>query len=164
MTAPSTPELQELSQRYQALIAAQQTLLLSTASADAVPDLSYAPFVRDSEGVFYIYVSDMAQHTGNLLHNPRASVLFIRPESDSANLFARERAQINCSVHEISRVAAIYHTQLQALQDKFGEVVGILRSLPDFHLFALRPEQGRYVLGFGKAFNIHMLDGSLQPI
>jgi len=161
MNEISTQELEDLSKRYQELMAAQQTLLLSTVSANGVPDISYAPFVRDQTGVFYIYVSEMACHTTNLLNNPRASLLFIRSESESPNLFARERAVLSCSVKEISRDDALYAERIQALQDKFGEVVSVLRSLSDFHLFALRPENGRYVVGFGRAFSINVIDGTL---
>ena len=139
---------------YQTLIASQQTLLLSTASISGVPDLSYAPFVRDTAGVFYIFVSELAVHTVNLLANPQASLLFILPESEARNLFARERAVLNCRVCEIGRDHPVYSRQLDALQDKFGEVVSLLRPLPDFHLFALYPESGRYVVGFGQAYTI----------
>jgi putative heme iron utilization protein len=164
MTEISKQELEDVTKRYQKLMASQQTLLLSTASAIGVPDISYAPFVRDDAGVFYIYVSEMACHTVNLLNNPQASILFIRPESESPNLFARERVVLSCSVTEIIRDDAIYADRIQALQDKFGEVVSVLRSLSDFHLFALRPENGRYVIGFGRAFSINMSDGSLRHI
>ncbi len=155
-------ELEDITKRYQELMISQQTLLLSTASATGVPDISYAPFVCDNAGVFYIYVSEMACHTVNLLNNPQASILFIHPESESPNLFARERAVLSCSVKEIMRDDAIYADRIQALQDTFGEVVSVLRSLSDFHLFALRPENGRYVIGFGRAFSINASDGSLR--
>ena len=161
MNEISKQELEDISKRYQELMASQQTLLLSTVSANGIPDISYAPFVRDHAGVFYIYVSEMACHTANLLNNPRASLLFIRSESESPNLFARERAVLSCSVKEISRDDALYAERIQALQDKFGEVVSVLRSLSDFHLFALRPENGRYVVGFGRAFSINVIDGTL---
>ena len=164
MNEISKQELEDLTKRYQELMASQQTLLLSTASANSVPDISYAPFVRDHVGVFYIYVSEMASHTANLLNNQQASILFIRQESESRNLFARERAVLNCSVKEISRDDAIYADRTQALQDKFGEVVSVLRSLSDFHLFALHPENGRYIVGFGRAFTINIIDGSLLHI
>jgi putative heme iron utilization protein len=147
----------------QELLATQQTLLLSTASASCVPDLSYAPFVRDPAGSFYIFVSELAGHTANLLNNPQASVMFIRPESEARNLFARERAVFNCTVKELKRDETIYTTQLLALQDKFGEVVSVLRSLSDFHLFALCPASGRYVAGFGRAYTINVEDGTLFP-
>jgi len=164
MTEISKQELEDITRTYHDLIASQQTLLLSTASANGIPDISYAPFVRDHAGLFYIYVSDMACHTANLRDNPQASILFIRPESESRNLFARERAVLGCSVKEIIRNDEIYIHQIQALQNKFGEVVSVLRSLSDFHLFALRPESGRYVIGFGRAFTINMNDGTLRHI
>ncbi|MCK9635180.1 MAG: pyridoxamine 5'-phosphate oxidase family protein [Methylobacter tundripaludum] len=164
MTEITKQELEDITERYQELMASQQTLLLSTASANGGPDISYAPFVRDDEGVFYIYVSEMACHTVNLMNNPQASILFIRSESESPNLFARERVVLSCSVMEISRDDAIYAERIQALQDKFGEVISVLSSLSDFHLFALRPENGRYVIGFGRAFSINMNDGSLRHI
>ena len=157
-------ELEDITRRYHELMTLQQTLLLSTASTNGVPDISYAPFVRDQAGVFYIYVSEMACHTVNLLSNPQASLLFIRPESESRNLFARERAVLNCSVKEISRDDAVYADRLQALQEQFGEVVSVLRSLSDFHLFSLRPENGRYVVGFGRAFTINASDGALSHL
>jgi putative heme iron utilization protein len=160
----NTQALEDLSQRYHKLLASQQTLLLSTASITGVPDASYAPFVRDNTGVFYIFVSEMACHTANLLNNPLVSILFIRQEAEANNLFARERAVLNCRVQEIVRDDAGYTERLHDLQDKFGEVVGILRTLPDFHLFALHPESGRYVMGFGRAFSVNVNDGTLLPV
>lgn len=164
MSKHAKKELEEFTRACHELMASQQTLILSTASANGVPDISYAPFVRDDTGLFYIYVSELASHTANLLHNPEASIMFIRPESESPNLFARERAVFSCRVWEIARDDENYTTRLNALQDKFGEVVGLLRSLSDFHLFALSPESGRYVAGFGRAFRINLNDGSLSHI
>ena len=164
MSKRAKKELEDFTRGCHELIASQQTLTLSTASANCVPDISYAPFVRDHTGLFYIYVSELASHTANLLNNPQASIMFIRPESESSNLFARERAVFSCRVKEIARDDEIYTVRLNALQDKFGEVVSLLRSLSDFHLFALYPESGRYVAGFGRAFTINVNDGSLSQI
>lgn len=147
-----------------ALLASQQTLLLSTASITGVPDLGYAPYVRDESGCFYVFISELAAHTENLLNNPRASVMFVRPESEANNLFARERAIFDCLVKEIDLSDDCYSTQLTALQNKFGEIVGVLRSLSDFHLFALAPESGRYVAGFGQAYTINVRDGTLSHL
>ena len=164
MSEISAQELEDFTRLYDELIASQQTLLLSTASLAGVPDISYAPFVRGHAGLFYIFVSEMAVHTTNLIDNPQASILFIRPESECCNLFARERALLSCSVKEIRRDDEIFIDRLQALQDKFGEVVNVLRSLSDFHLFALRPESVRFVIGFGRAFTINVDDSTLRHI
>jgi heme iron utilization protein len=159
-----TADLTKRANALQELLASQQTLLLSTASITGIPDLSYAPFVRDGSGCFYIFISELAAHTDNLLTNPQASVMFVRPESESNNLFARERAIFDCSVKEINREDDSYSMHLKALQDQFGEIVGVLRSLSDFHLFALFPISGRYVAGFGQAYTISVRDGTLSPL
>ncbi len=164
MAELTSKELEALSLNYQELVASPQTLMLSTASLDGMPDISYTPFVRSPDGAFYIFVSKLTNHTVNLLNNPRASLLFIKPEAESPNLFARERAILNCHARKIERAESLYNEQLTALQDKFGNVVGLLRTLPDFHLFALQPTGGRYVVGFGRAFTIDTTNNSLKPI
>ena len=89
-------DLEKISKDYQSLVASQQTLLLSTASEDAHPLISYAPYVRDRQGNYYIYISGLAGHTINLLNNALASIMFIRSESESQNLYARERVVLHC--------------------------------------------------------------------
>jgi putative heme iron utilization protein len=159
-----TDNLSDKTTSLQELLASQQTILLSTASGNNVPDLSVAPFVRDQAGCFYIFISELATHTANLLNNPQASVMFIRPESESNNLFARERAVFNCRARKIERSEPLYTIQLKAFQDKFGEVVSLLQTLTDFHLFALCPESGRYIMGFGQAYMINIKEGKVSPL
>lgn len=142
---------------------ANSTLLLSTLGED-FPEISYAPFVRDEEGVFYIFISELAAHTQNLLRNPLASVMFIADEEGSRNLFARERLTFKCEAHEMLSSESHYPLLLDKLEKKFGNVVGMLRSLPDFHLFCLRPIEGRYVVGFGSAYVVKPKTGELEHI
>ncbi len=42
------------------------TLVMATVSKDGVPEASYAPYVMDEEGVFFVYLSDLSRHTANL--------------------------------------------------------------------------------------------------
>ena len=164
MSEFNTPDLTSIAGDCQKLIASQQTLLLSTASEQYLAQISYAPYVRDQQGLLYIYVSELAAHTRNLLQKKPVSIMFIRPESESRNLFARERAVFSCTVSEVPRDDDHYPIQLQALQEKFGDVINVLRSLADFHLFTLSPQSGQYVIGFGQAYNINTKDGTLYPI
>ncbi len=152
----------EYTQNYRLLIQQQKTLLISSVSAAVEPECSYAPYVRDCEGVFYIFVSELAVHTKNMLQNRKASVLFIQAESDTENLFARERVVINCVVSEIQKDGTCFDEQIQFLKQKFGETVSLLSSLPDFHLLALTPVEGKYIAGFGQAFKINLQDDSLK--
>ncbi len=157
-------QLEEAAIACQALINNQQTLMLSSYSIEQGAEISYAPYVRDENGRFFIYTSNLASHTGNLLTQEQASILFLGLEADSRNLFARERATFNCQVKEVRRDDAIYDSILDQLQEQFGQVVAVLRSLPDFHLLVLTPRSGRYVIGFGKAFDIDPATRQLQHV
>ena len=155
-------EQQEHIQKCRELIQSQKTLLLSTVTDQGKPEASYAPYVRDEQGVFYIYVSDLAVHTKNMLQQGSVSILFIRAENETNNLFARERVVFQCKVDEVQQDDECYEKQLQTMKDKFGETVELLRSLSDFHLLALIPDNGKYIAGFGQAFAINVTDDSLR--
>lgn len=142
------------------LIHNQKSLLLASRSADGHADISYAPYVCE-EFTFYIFVSELAKHTHNLLNHPYASILFIQPEVEATNLFARQRLTLDCQVTEIAHTDPLYDKQLAAMEQAFGETVSLLRSLPDFHLLALSPRQGQFVAGFGQSFAVDA-NGRLQ--
>lgn len=153
MTALLPTDQQELTVQYQQLIDRNKTLILSTNSTQAGAEASYAPYVRE-QLVFYILVSDLASHTANMLSNGQASVLFLEPEEDVVNLFARKRVSFNCRVQELAKDDECYEQQLNRMEAAFGETVSLLRSLNDFHLLQLVPVSGLLVVGFGRAFVI----------
>ncbi|MBS4051370.1 MAG: pyridoxamine 5'-phosphate oxidase family protein [Methylomonas sp.] len=153
-------ERQNLQNTCDELIRRQDSLLIASRSAGGAVAISYAPYVRDDAG-FYIFVSELAQHTQNLLAQPRAAILFIEPEADAGNPFARRRLTFDCRVREIGKNHVDYAPKLDAMAAKFGDIVGVLRTLPDFHLLLLQPQTGQFVAGFGKAFNVDGL-GCLQ--
>ena len=155
-------ELDSLQRACDGLIQHQQSLLLASRSEQGKADISYAPYLREG-GDFYIFVSQLAKHTQNLLSYPQASVLFIEPETEAANPFARRRLTFDCRVREINKNDPDHGQILDGMAAKFGETVNLLRSLPDFHLFALTPERGLFVAGFGKAFAVDAQGGLQWP-
>ena len=156
-------QLDAVAEECEALIQSHKTLTLSTLSAGNRPEISYTPYMRGADGEFYIFVSELAHHTPNLLANPVCSILFAAPESETKNLFARERAFFNCDAREIKRGTPECDGKLNQMEERFGGTVELLRGLPDFHLFVLKPVSGQYTVGFGKAFTINS-DGSLTHI
>ncbi len=144
-----TPE-----ESFQTLKEEAQTISLSTLTKEGKPNASYAPFVMDSNGNLYIFVSELANHTQDLLSNPTASVLLMRDEQDARQIFARQRISYQCDVEVVERNENDYTVMLDKLEARFGNVVELLRSLPDFVLFRLRPYHGQYVMGFGKAYTL----------
>ncbi|MEH6578251.1 MAG: pyridoxamine 5'-phosphate oxidase family protein [Amphritea sp.] len=118
---------------------------------------------RDEEG-FYIFISELAQHTLNLQQHSNAGVMFIQDEAESPNLFARPRVTFNCDVSVIEPGDQRYDSLLLTMEQELGKVVGVLRSLSDFRLFKLQPTRGRFVAGFGTAFDIDPVDSSLTAV
>lgn len=127
-----------------------RTVLMATSSLDGEPEISYSPQVIVN-GALYVFVSDLSLHTGNLKENPRASLLFIENEEDAENLHARRRVTYKASADLIAREDPQWATILDAMEGQFGELIGLLKSLTDFHLIKLQPESVNIVRGFADA-------------
>ena len=147
-----TDDQQQLQQSARALRDRCRSVLLATVSPAGEPEISYAPFILDEDEAICIYVSELAAHTRNLLADPGASVMFIQPEDEARNIFARERLVLRCEAGEVTGDEA--DGLLARMESAFGETVALLRSLPDFHLFRLQVEEGSYVRGFGQAWQV----------
>ncbi len=145
---------QSLEQRFENFKQKVQTLQLSSLTSKGKPYASYSPFVIDEQGNFYIFISQLAGHTQNLIDNPQASILLIEDEANARQIFARQRISYQCTVEIVTSDEADYLRQLDAMQARFGNVMELLQTLPDFILFRLTPYQGQYVLGFGKAYTL----------
>ncbi len=129
-----------------------KTLQLATLDALGEPSISYAPFVQDDAGHFYIFVSLLSNHTQEMLQHPQLSILLIEDEQDARQIFARTRASYRCTAQVVERAAVEYAPLLDAMEVRFGNVMGLLRGLGDFVMFRLVPQSGRFVMGFGQAF------------
>ena len=138
-----------------ALLGRFKTLQMATASAAGEPEASYAPFVRTrKDNAFFICVSDLSRHTGHLAANGNASVLLIEDESEAAQLFARRRLVFECAAGQVEHGSARWNAVMDLFERKFGEVIGLIRPLADFRMFALVPRRGVFVKGFGQAYRI----------
>ncbi|SIS99393.1 HugZ family protein [Neptunomonas antarctica] len=167
--------MNEEAQRLQdcmALLSTCKTLQLATVDSQGWPHISYAPFVRQ-EDCFYIFVSLLASHTQHLQHlqqMPKASVMVIKDEADSRNLFARERLIADVQVEKVELAAAHSNTDsdtnsiLDLMETELGSTVGLLRTLSDFVLFRLTAVQARYIAGFGKAYDLDLKRESLVHV
>jgi len=144
------------------LLQTSKTLQLATQGKNG-PEASYSPFVL-SEGDLYIFVSELASHTLNLMRSPAVGVMLIEDEAMSRNLFARNRATLQCQASEVRRDATEYGPVMALYREEHGTTVDLLLTLPDFKLFRLTPDQGRLVLGFGRAFTLQMPGFQLQPV
>lgn len=154
MTVGEHEQLDKATRLFHELRERTSSLVLATVGNNGLPHVSYAPFVNDDAGHFFVYVSGLSEHTSKLLTNPVAAILLIEDESDAKQIFARKRISYNCSIELIERNHPNYATILDAMSARFGSVVQLLRSLPDFYLFQLSPVSGRFVTGFGQAYEL----------
>ncbi|MBM3963646.1 MAG: HugZ family protein [Planctomycetes bacterium] len=151
-----------IEKQLQSLIDGCRTVILATASPDGVPNASYAPFV-DYDGSFFVLVSGLAKHTGNLLSTEWCHALFITDEKETVNVFARKRLSYNCEAFVVEIHGKMKNesdalradTVLAMMEERFGPTIKMLRSLPDFRLIELKPSDGTLVLGFGQAIPVH---------
>jgi putative heme iron utilization protein len=130
------------------------SIIISTVSKDGIPNASYAPFVMDNDKNIYIYVSGLAIHTQNIHNHPYVSVLFIDDEAKTKQIFARRRLNFDCTANLVERETEKWQEIVDKFEIRFGELISTLRSLPDFRILQLKPNTGRFVIGFGAAYNI----------
>jgi len=147
-------EEQQLQEAFEHFKQSIKTLSLSTIDSENRPRASYAPFIEADDGRFYIFVSQLASHTQDLLSNPNASILLLEDEQETRQIFARQRISYQCHVEVVSVDDSIYLDRLDQMESRFGNVMTLLRTLPDFILFSLKPYEGQYVKGFGKAYKL----------
>ena len=143
---------------YQTLPKAVSSLMLSTVTADGQPHASYAPYVMDEANHLYIFTSGLSAHTQNLLDTARAGILIIEDEATSQQIFARQRITYDCQAHLMERNSAAWETQANAFEQRFGDIIQMLRQLADFQIFRLVPYAGRFIMGFGAAYDINPED------
>ena len=131
------------------------SIIISTVNKQGIPNASYAPFVMDDDKNIYIYVSGLATHTQNIQNHPFVSVLFIDDEIKTKQIFARRRLNFDCTANLIERETETWQEIVDKFQLRFGDLISTLRSLPDFRILQLTPNSGRFVIGFGAAYNIN---------
>ena len=139
-----------------------RSLILATTDADGTPQASPAPFIRDAQGRYHVFVSGLSPHTAHLATGRPVGILLAEDEADTLQIFARRRLSHSCTVAEIDRGSGDWDACLVQFVERFGSIVDLLRGLPDFRLFRLTPETGRFVRGFGQAYRV--VGGLLRPI
>ncbi len=153
---------QELRNDIKDLIGGFETVLMATSTAEGMPEISYSPYAI-VDGELHVFLSDLALHTGNLKSNPRASLLFIENEKDAEKLHARKRVTFAATAKLIDRKSDRYRSVMAVMEARFGDIMPLLDSLPDFHLFAMHTDCAVLVKGFADAHTLEC-DGFPQPL
>jgi len=143
-TKPVQPKVKEL-------IARCKSVVLATIDNHGNPNSSYAPYVI-IDNKLYVLVSFMARHTKNLTQMKKVSAMFIEDESETKQIYARERLTLDAIANPIERNSELWHNAISKLTEVHGKILNILVGMDDFILVEIAPTKGSYVNGFGSAY------------
>ena len=86
----------------------------------------------------------------------------IRDEQDAAQIYVSERLQFEMRAVGLMRSDARWDRGIAGSRDRHGGLVDTLITLRDFRLFHILSQSGRYIVGFGQAYELKA--GSLTTI
>lgn len=109
---------------------------------DGMPFASVCPFITDHQARPVFLISSLAEHTKNLIADPRAS-LIVHPCAD--NMHAAGRVTLSGKAENIGRPEALVERYASLLPEAAGYF-----ELGDFNLWRIHIEAIRFIVGFGK--------------
>ncbi len=146
---------ESLAQELRDFMLSFNSVCLATLSPGAEVVCSYAPFVGTEFGNF-IYISEVSEHFTNIKTHPNnLEVMFLEDESKAASVILRKRLRYRTRASFISR-GEFFDKIYDEFERQTGGAGGIktIRSMLDFHLVQLKFLKGRFVKGFGQAYDI----------
>ncbi|REL30065.1 HugZ family pyridoxamine 5'-phosphate oxidase [Thalassotalea euphylliae] len=109
---------------------------------------SVSPYLCDSDGSLYFYISDIAQHAKNLTLDPKMSItIFNQAEQGDQNTQGRVTI-----VGDTTPVDAELQTELIDKYVRLYPAAESYKRAHDFKLWRLNVKRVRYIGGFGKIF------------
>ena len=135
------------------LIRSTRTAALGTIH-EGEPNQAMVAVAYESDfSAFYIHVSKLGKHTTDMEQNPHVSLLLTEMDDQRADPQTLMRVSINGTAEIILRNASDYVRIKDLYIRRFPEAVELF-GLGDFNLWKITPKNGRFVAGFGRAFNL----------
>ncbi|PAF54542.1 HugZ family heme oxygenase [Helicobacter sp. 13S00482-2] len=162
-SVPKTLDIESVEREIKEFTKEMNSIILSSLSPSGEVVCSYAPLLR-YENKCYIYVSEVAEHYGSLRANPdNLQVMFLEDESKAKLVILRKRLRYKARAKFIER-GSEFDKIFDSFVNEVGESGGIktIRNMMDFHLIHLEFIKGRFVKGFGQAYDI--VDGEISYI
>lgn len=139
------------------------SVILSTLSKEGKPIASYAPLLKH-KGRFFIYISEVADHYSSICANPNSfEVLFLEDECKAKSVILRKRLRYKARA-EFRKKDDEFEEIFSSFETNNPHAGGLktIKDMQDFHLIELFFEEGRFVKGFGGAYDIDQ-EGNLTP-
>ena len=121
---------------------------------DGRPNLAMVALAFEGTfSAFYIHVSRLGKHTTDMEKNAHVSLLLTETDDGRDDPQTLVRFSMQGTAEIIPRNAPEYTRLKDLYLTRFPEAENLF-SLGDFNLWRITPTGGRFVAGFGRAFNI----------
>lgn len=137
--------------------AADGALATHSLQLPGYPYVSAVPFVPDASHRPLFLLSLLAEHTHNLLADPRASLVISEPGGQSVLQRARATLIGDCVELALSDAEVARYLRYQPEAQQY-------LSLGDFRWFRMQPERARFVGGFGRMGWLEASDLDVAPL
>lgn len=154
--AAKTPDAGAIADEIATFKKAFGSIMIASVDKNGDAVASYAPLMQISDKC-YIYISEVAEHFQSISSNPnKIEVLFLEDEAKAKSVILRKRLKYRANARFITRDSDEFNTALNHLESAMGGAGGIktIRQMQDFHLIELQLGLGRFVKGFGQAYDI----------
>jgi heme iron utilization protein len=120
-----------------------------------------AYIVAEDFSAFYIHVSRLGKHTRDMEVDPHVSLLIAETDDGRFDPQTLARVALQGVAEVLPREVSDYTRIKQMYLRRFPEAEQLF-SLGDFDIWKITPKSGRFVAGFGRAFNL--VPESLQKV
>ncbi|MCR6594737.1 HugZ family heme oxygenase [Campylobacter insulaenigrae] len=155
LNAKSEDNSSDIEKEINDFISQYNSVILATLTINGETTCSYAPFFRVQSNN-YIYISEVSEHYHNIKSNPNnIEIMFLEDESKASSVILRKRLRYRVHANILERDDEFEKNydefEKQVKEDK---AVKMIRTMLDFHLIKLDFHNGRFVKGFGQAYDI----------
>ena len=119
--------------------------------APLVSMIAYLP--EDDFSAFYIYVSQLAQHTKGMVADARVGLLISEPDDGRADPQTLARIAISGTAAKTLQNSVEYASIQSRYIARFPQSAPLF-GFGDFSLWKIVPTSARFVAGFAQAFNL----------
>jgi putative heme iron utilization protein len=138
-----------ISREAAALVGSQRWAALATLDAGE-PLASMVAYAIDAGGALLFHVSQLAQHTGNLIEHARCSLVISEPDTLEDDPQRLQRVTLVGAAAVLERSNEGYLAAAEAYLARFPDAQ-MRFELGDFLLVRFTPDTARYVGGFARA-------------
>jgi putative heme iron utilization protein len=146
--------MDELSEQTLAQVIRETRLAALGTLHEGEPNLAMVAYAfAEDFSAFYIHVSKLGKHTRDMEADSRVSLLIAQEDDHRADPQTLARVSLQAIAEVLPRNAPDYSSVKTRYLRRFPEAEQLF-SLGDFNIWKITPKSGRFVAGFGRAFNL----------